>query len=452
MFFLKDFLGWIKFYFLILLVGLVAGGGAVIFHELIALFHNIFFYAEFSSYYNVLQHAAPSRWGMAIILVPMLGAAMVAFLVSRYAPEAKGHGVPEVIDAIYYQRGIIRPIVAVVKALASSISIGSGGSVGREGPIMQMGSSFGSMIGQGFKSENWQRITLIACGAGGGIAATFNTPLGGILFALEIMLPEWSARTIIPVSIATAIATYCSYFYFGSAPFIPLTHVVSQLQLFDILSYFILSIILGIFSAIFIRAIYFSEDIFDVIPGNYYMRHILGMFFVGLSMYLMMRFYGHYYIQGVGYATVVDVLSRTLTSPSFLLFLATLKLIDTAITLGSGGSGGIFSPLLFIGATLGGSFSGFCHEFFASQIPIELGALIGMACMVGASTGALLTAIVMTAELINDDKIVLPLMFMVAIACAVRRVIVKDSVYTLKLTRRGRAVPDFLISKMQVMD
>lgn len=450
----KEGLFWIRFYILVLLVGVVAGLGAIFFRELIGFFHNLFFYGQISTAYDVLQHALPSRFGIGVILVPVAGAACVAFLVKNFAPEAKGHGVPEVMDAIYYERGKVRPIVALVKALASSISIGSGGSIGREGPIIQIGAAFGSSLGQWIKVADWERITLIACGAGGGIAATFNTPLGGILFALEIMLPEMSARTLIPVSIATAIATYTSYLYFGNGSFIPFTtSAVSQINLFAISSYILLSISLGLFSVIFIRVIYFAEDVFDLIPKGYYVRHMLGMFLVGLSMYIMMLTFGHYYIQGVGYATVVDVLSKTLTHPGFLFFLALLKLLDTAITLGSGGSGGIFSPLLFIGATLGASFAGLCHYFFPGHVEMnmQLGALAGMAGMVGASTGALLTAIIMTAELTNDFTIILPLMVIVAIAYAVRRGFMKDSVYTLKLTRRAHHIPDALKTSLHVM-
>lgn len=444
---------WLRFYLLILLVGIIAGFGAILFRELIALFHNLLFYGYFSVDYNVLKHAAESSWGAGIILVPVIGAAIVAFLVKNFAPEAKGHGVPEVMDAIYYHRGIIRPVVAVVKAVASSISIGSGGSVGREGPIMQIGSAFGSTIGQWIKITDWERITLIACGAGGGIAATFNTPFGGILFAVEIMLPEFSARTLIPVSIATAIATYISYFSFGSAPFIPfVTHAIIHLNPAEIVSYFILAILLGLISVIFIHSIYFAEDLFDRIPGNYYLRHMSGMFFVGVSMYVMMQLFGHYYIQGVGYATVMDVLNQLLIHPWFLLFLAVLKLIDTSITLGSGGSGGVFSPLLFIGATLGGSFVTANNYFFADlNMNIAFGAFAGMAGMIGASTGALLTAIIMTAELTNDFTIILPLMVIVAIAYAIRRMVMRDSVYTLKLSRRGHSIPDAMDTKKDVM-
>src|SRR5579883_1143918 len=175
----------IRFILLVLAVGIAAGLGAIIFRELIGLFHNLFFYGYLSFDYNTFQHAAPSRWGAGIILVPVLGALLVAYLIKNHAPEARGSGVPDVMEAIYYKRGIIRPIVALIKALSSAIAIGSGASVGREGPIIQIGAAFGSTLGQYIHVSDSERILLIACGAGGGIAASFNTPFTGILFAME---------------------------------------------------------------------------------------------------------------------------------------------------------------------------------------------------------------------------------------------------------------------------
>jgi chloride channel protein, CIC family len=214
-----------------------------------------------------------------------------------------------------------------------------------------------------------------------------------------------------------------------------------------------MSVILGLASALFIKSIYYAEDVFDDVFENEYLRHMYGMLMVGISLYLMMYFFGHYYVEGVGYATVLDVLTAVLTHPGFLLWLAILKLIDTAITLGSGGSGGIFSPLLFIGATLGGSVASIMMFFFPQETAfnLQLGALVGMAGMVGASTAAPMTAIIMTAELTNDFPIILPCMIIVAVAYAVRRTLIRDSVYTLKLTRRGHSIPDKLDSEPFVM-
>ena len=152
-----------------------------------------------------------------VILVPVIGGIGVTFIVSNFAPEAKGHGVPEVMDAIYYKGGVIRPVVAVVKSLASAIAIGTGAAVGREGPIIQIGSALGSTLGQIMRMPAGQRITLVAAGAGAGIAATFNTPIGGVMFAIELMLPEVSVNTFLPVALATGTATFIGRLFFGDS-------------------------------------------------------------------------------------------------------------------------------------------------------------------------------------------------------------------------------------------
>jgi len=203
---------------LAVLVGIGTGYGAVAFRSMIALIHNIGFRGLFSFAYDANQFTPQSPLGLWIILVPVGGALIVTFLVKNFAPEAKGHGVPEVMDAVYYKAGAIRPVVVVVKSFASAISIGTGGAVGREGPIVQIGSAFASSIGGWLGLAPWQRITLVAAGAGGGIAATFNTPLGAVLFAVELMLPEISVRTFMPVALATATATFVGRLYFGYRP------------------------------------------------------------------------------------------------------------------------------------------------------------------------------------------------------------------------------------------
>jgi CIC family chloride channel protein len=313
-------LGLLSFSLLSVLIGVIAGLGAAVFRDLIAFFHNLLFLGKLSLVYDVTVHTPQSPWGRFVILVPVVGALGVAFLVTNFAPEAKGHGVSEVMDAIYYKKGVIRPIVALIKSLASALSIGSGGAIGREGPIIQIGSSFGSSVGQILKMPVWQRITLIAAGAGGGIAATFNTPIGGVLFAVEIMLHEVSARTLIPVAISTAAATYLGRLLFGSypsfvipsfqTPYFHLTHP------FVLAFYVGLGVIMGICSTLFIRSIYGFEDFFDKrVRGNYYSRHMTGMFLVGIIMYILTATQGHYYIEGVGYSTVQTILTGALSNP-----------------------------------------------------------------------------------------------------------------------------------------
>jgi chloride channel protein, CIC family len=159
-------------------VGIVTGIGAIAFRGLIGFIHNLFFLGRLSFFYDANSFTPPSPWGVFVILVPVLGALIVTLLVTKFAPEARGQGVPEVMDAIYYAEGRIRPVVAAVKSLASAVAIGTGSAVGREGPIIQIGASLGSTIGQIIPLAAWQRITLVAAGAGAGIAATFNTPIG----------------------------------------------------------------------------------------------------------------------------------------------------------------------------------------------------------------------------------------------------------------------------------
>ena len=170
---------------LALALGLITGVGAMLFRDLIGLIHNLAFTGHALVHYDANVFTAPAPWGALVILVPVLGAVAVTFLVTRFAPEAKGHGVPEVMDAIYYKGGVIRPVVALVKSLASAIAIGTGSSVGREGPIIQIGSALGSTLGQTIRMPAAQRIALVAAGAGAGIASTFNTPIGGVMFAIE---------------------------------------------------------------------------------------------------------------------------------------------------------------------------------------------------------------------------------------------------------------------------
>ena len=184
-----------------LAIGVIAGVGAWGFRMLIGLFHNVLFLGQFSFVYDANAHTPLSPWGAGIILVPVIGALIVTWMVENFAPEAKGHGVPEVMDAIHYNQGNIRPVVAIVKSVASALCIGSGGSVGREGPIIQIGSAFGSTLGQIAKIPVNQRITLIAAGAGAGIAATFNAPLGGLVFAIELLLVSINVRTLLPVGL-----------------------------------------------------------------------------------------------------------------------------------------------------------------------------------------------------------------------------------------------------------
>jgi len=438
-----------------LLVGIVAGLGAVVFRALIGIFHNLFFLGKLSAAYNANIHTPLGPWGRFVILVPVVGAFGVVFLVKNFAPEAKGHGVPEVIEAVYYRKGVIRPVVSVVKALASALSIGSGGSIGREGPIIQIGSSFGSTMGQLLRLPSWQKVTLIAAGAGGGIAATFNTPIGGVLFALEIIMPEFSARTLVPVVTATATATYIGRLFFGPHPsfFIP----ALELTFFRLtnpivlLAYAALGAITGLVSALFISSIYGFQRFFEHrVKGGYYVQHAAGMLMVGLMLYVFMSRFGHYYVGGVGYATIQDILASVQFPLYLLILLFVAKLLATSLTLGSGASGGIFSPALFLGATAGAAYGVVLHHLFpALDIAVPAFAVVGMGGVVAGATGAALASIVMIFEMTLDYTIIIPMTLTVAISYAVRKSMMRDSIYTRKLVLRGELAPESLRGDLQ---
>ena len=437
---------------LALVVGIVTGLGAVLFRDLIALIHNAFFLGKLSLHYDANLFTPASPWGPLVILVPVAGAVIVTFLVSNFAPEAKGHGVPEVMDAIYYGGGIIRPAVAVVKSLASAVAIGTGSAVGREGPIIQIGSALGSTLGQLIRMPPGQRIILVAAGAGAGIAATFNTPIGGVMFTIELMMPEVSVSSFLPVALSTAVATFVGRLFFGVQPAFQVPHLTPLSNDFasaeTLALYAVLGLLTGLAATAFVRGLHFAEDLFDKI-GYRYLRHVLGMALVGLLILALYETFGHYYVEGVGYATIQAILVGDLYAPGLLFLLFFCKLFATSVSLGSGSSGGIFSPSLFLGATIGG---GFAALLVAAHLPIPIDiasfAMVGMGSMVGSGTGAVMTAVAMIFEMTRNYDIVLPMILAVAVGVGIRRMLSRENMYTMKLFRRGHAVPKALHANM----
>jgi chloride channel protein, CIC family len=434
------------------IVGVITGVGALVFRVMIGTIHNLFFLRTFSIHYDSNLFTPGSPWGAAVVFVPVVGGIIVTFLVSNFAPEAKGHGVPEVMDAIYYKGGAIRPVVALVKSIASAVAIGSGAAVGREGPIIQIGSALGSTFGQFLKLTPAQRIVLVAAGAGAGIAATFNTPLGGVLFVTELMLPEVSVNTFLPVATATGVATFLGRLFFGPDPafsvpeMIPLPNSLGA-GAFTLLLYIVLGVLTGVAAAAFIRGLHLIEDAFDKIPGRY-VRHMIGMLLVGILMFLLFRYFGHYYVEGVGYATIQAILSGQLAGAGLLALLFVGKLAATSTSLGSGSSGGVFSPSLYMGATLGGAFAGLLVQLLHVPVNVPAFAMVGMGAMVGGGTGAAMTAVTMIFEMTRDYNIVLPMILAVGASLATRRLLSRENIYTLKLIRRGHPVPRGLHANM----
>jgi chloride channel protein, CIC family len=428
-------------------VGVVTGFGAIAFRALIALIHNAAYFGRLSALYdaNALEPASP--WGAGIVLVPVIGGLIVTYLVAKFAPEARGHGVPEVMDAIFYREGRIRPVVAAVKSLASALSIGTGAAVGREGPIIQIGASLGSTLGQLIRMEVWQRITLVAAGAGAGIAATFNTPLGGVMFAVELMMPEVSVRTFLPVALATGTATFIGRLFLGVRPAFDIPSQLfrdgsgSPIPLNALLLCVLLGALCGVAATAFIRGLHGAERLFERVH-NAYLRHAVGMTLIGLMMYGFLLGSGHYRIDGVGYSTIQQILMGGLAAAPFLALLFASKLTATSLSLGSGASGGIFSPSLFMGATLGAAFGAAVLKLLPlASISVPAFAMIGMAAMVGGGTGAAMTAIVMIFEMTRDYDIVMPMIIAVAVSIGMRRMLSEENIYTIKLVRRKHFIP-----------
>jgi chloride channel protein, CIC family len=429
-----------------LVVGVMTAFGAVALRALIGFFHNVLYNGTFSIWYDANISEGPSRFGDWVFLSPILGGLVVVFLVQRFAPEAKGHGVPEVMDAVFYKHGNIRGQVALIKSLASALSIGSGAAVGREGPIIQIGSALGSAFSQAIQLATQQKITLLVAGAGAGIAATFNTPLGGVLFALEILLPEVSNRTFLPVVIATGAATTIGRILIGPdaafvVPDIQLS-LAQSLGVQETIAFVVLGIICGVASWAFIRLLVIMEDWFPKLPGNVYTQNIVGMAIIGLMMVALTRAFGHPYVDGVGYGVIQSVLDNKMASAGLLALLFVLKMLATTISLGSGASGGIFSPSLYLGATLGGSFAIAVDKILPlAGLTAPSAAIVGMAAMVGAGTGGVMTAIVMVFEMTRDYAIIVPVIVGVAVAAGIRRVLIGETIYTVKLRHRGHRIP-----------
>ena len=419
-----------------LLVGLGTGVGAIAFRYLIQGVGWVGF---------TWIPKVTASLGMAyIVFVPAIGGLIVGLLVYYFAREAKGHGVPEVMEAVALKGGRIRPVVAIVKSLASSISIGSGGSVGREGPIVQIGSALGSTIGQVFHFSDDRIRNLVACGAAGGIAATFNAPIAGVIFALEIILGEISVHHLSTVVISAVSASVIGQAVFGDLPAftLPVTYHINSIWEFGL--YPILGILAALIGVLLVRLLYWSEDLFDewervpewfkpAIGGA-----LLGVLALAYPAITRITWEGQPQIFNVGYDVISSALSNQYVLGTVIALLI-LKLVATSLTLGSGGSGGIFAPALFMGAMLGSAFGIIVHTLLP-EITAQPGAytLVGMAAVFAAAAHAPISAIVILFELTGDYRIILPLMLTVVIATLLaRRMLEGESIYTLKLTRRG---------------
>lgn len=418
-------------YILAGLIGVGGGFGAVLFRWLIGMGHFLFLGQ------GQILLSTHSNFPWLLPILPALGGLCVGMLTYLFAREAKGHGVPEVMAAVVEEGGVIRARVVIIKALASAICIGSGGSVGREGPIVQIGSAFGSSTGQFFRISRQRLRILVSCGAAAGISATFNAPIAGLLFALEVILGEFAIHIFTPIIISSVLATVVARIFLGNifAFSVPAYQLVHPIELGN---YIVLGLILGVMAVVFTKTLYKAEDLFDEIPIPEYLKPVIGGLIIGaMGIFAPHSPNNDPAFFGVGYEAITDALVNNLPLLMLSVYFVA-KLVATSLTLGSGGSGGIFAPSLFMGAMMGGVFGYGVHALFPN-LTASSGAyaLVGMAAMVGGTTHAPLTAMLIIFEMTNDYAIILPLMLATGISTIVANLIERESIYTLKLSRRG---------------
>ncbi len=422
-----------------LFVGVITGLGAVLFRYLISG-------AAYIGY-EWFPDLLPGLNKSYVLIIPAIGGLIVGLLVFYFAREAKGHGVPEVMEAVALRGGRIRPRVAIVKSLASAVCIGSGGSAGREGPIVQIGSAVGSTVGQALNLSDNRIANLVACGAAGGIAATFNAPIAGVIFALEVILGRFSVRNFSTVVVSAVAASVIGRAAFADTPAFTIPFEYGVNSLWEFLFYPLLGLLAAIVGVTFTRSLYWMEDFFDAIKRvpEWFKPAIGGALLGSLALvYPLINLTQPVtwertpQIFNVGYDIIEGALANNLLFGAALLLLIA-KILATILTLGSGGSGGVFAPSLFMGAMLGAAFELGLNQLFPGiSAPPGAYALVGMAAVFAASAHAPITAVIILFELTGDYRIILPLMLTVVVSTLISQLLLKgESIYTLKLSRRG---------------
>jgi chloride channel protein, CIC family len=417
---------------LALAIGAGAGGAAIGFRWLIKVFTlALSGHPDYAGLGHVANPHVPGLGRWFVIFTPVIAGLLYGPLVHFFAREARGHGVPEVMYAVSRRGGRIAPQVAAVKALASALCIGGGGSVGREGPIVQIGAALGSTFGRILKVTEPRVKILVACGAAGGIAATFNAPLAGVFFAMELILGDFTAQAFGMVVLASVTASVIGRAVLGNKPFLALpTFTVDNLTQYALFA--VLGLLAGVVGVMFTRILYFIEDVCDrVWHGPEWLRPAIGGFVLGGLLLVLPEMYG------VGYPVLGKSIAGTYTI-AFLLLLLFGKMVATSLTIGIGGSGGVFAPSLFIGAMLGSAYGEVLHVI-APNIAGSPGVygLIGMGAVFAGAAKAPITAVVILFELTGEYTIILPLMVAIVLASAISHVLARDSIYTFKLRRRG---------------
>jgi chloride channel protein, CIC family len=417
--------------FLAAAIGLVAGIVAFALYKLIGLFTNLFFFHRWSTDFSSAQH---HHLGPLVIVVPVIGGLVVGVMAKYGTSKIKGHGIPEAMEAVLFNRSRIAPRVAILKPISAAIAIGTGGPFGAEGPIIQTGGAIGSLVGQAFHTTAVERKVLLACGAAAGMSATFNTPIAGVILAIELLLFEFKSRSFIPLVIASTLATAVHMQLLGIGPMFQVAAMDFAIPR-GLPFYLVLGLICGLAAVGFSKLLYWVEDQFDKLPISDLWWPAIGALGLGIIGFFVPR------VLGVGYDTIGDILNGQLAW-KLLLVVMLAKAAALAVSLGSGTSGGLLAPCFMWSAAMGGLFAMLSNYFFpGAHLSPGAFALVAMGAVFAAASRATFTFIIFAFEITRDYNSVLPLMLVSVIADSIAMLFMPNSsIMTEKLARRGLRV------------
>src|SRR4051812_35489343 len=409
-------------------LGLIWGLIAYVLYKLIGLFTNLFFFHEWSATFRSVGAHHLGAW---VILIPVIGGLIVGVMAKYGSPKIKGHGIPEAMEAVLVNRSRIEPKVALLKPISAAIAIGTGGPFGAEGPIIQTGGALGSLVGQVLHTTAVERKVLLACGAAAGMSATFNTPIAGVILAIELLLFEFKSRSFIPLVIASTLATAVHMQLLGPGPMFSVSAVDFGIPR-ALPFYLVLGPVCGIAAVLLSKALYWVEDTFEKLPVDELWWPAIGALFLGIIGFFVPR------VLGVGYDTIGDILNGNLAW-KLLLVVMLAKFAALVISLGSGTSGGLLAPTFMWSAAMGGLFAMIAnHAFPGAHLSSGAFALVAMGAVFGAASRATFSFIIFAFEITRDYNSVLPLMLVAVIADGVAMLFMpRSSIMTEKLARRG---------------
>jgi len=409
-------------------IGLLAGLVAYILYKLIGLFTNLFFFHEWST---TFRSVGGHHLGVWVIGIPVIGGLIVGVMAKYGSSKIKGHGIPEAMEAVLVNRSRIEPKVALLKPISAAIAIGTGGPFGAEGPIIQTGGALGSLVGQVLHTTAVERKVLLACGAAAGMSATFNTPIAGVILAIELLLFEFKSRSFIPLVIASTLATAVHMQLLGPGPMFTVGEMDFGVP-HALLFYLVLGPLCGLAAVGLSKALYWVEDTFEKLPVDELWWPAIGALGLGIIGYFVPRVFG------VGYDTIGAILNGQLAW-KILLVVMFAKFAALVLSLGSGTSGGLLAPTFMWSAAMGGLYAMIANRIFPSaHLSPGAFALVAMGAVFGAASRATFSFIIFAFEITRDYNSVLPLMLVAVIADGIAMLFMpRSSIMTEKLARRG---------------